>query len=400
MANLSCTPQSTINLTSPEDTLAVLYNTFDTILVTVIMPFIMIVGHIGNFGFLFVMFRVKPMRTVTNFYLTHLAVSDICFLSIAVGEKLWRYFLTPVTFDQSAMTSTGCILLYLFMDNTFFASLMLVTLVSVEKYCSICLPLKHLKLSGKKRTVTLINVAWFIALAFASCTIPGSSVMVKKCVIWAPMYDDLPPIVGQCQHISETWQIAYQGIQTIPFFGCLVINKVLYAKIILRLHRRATLNPTLTRQGTPHTNPILLQRNQMAHMLIITGMLFSLCLAPFQLLSFMNMISFAVNDENMIQDPHVESIVYNICRMLVYLNSAINPIVYNVTNARYRRSFKDAFSCNDEARRRRYRSNMSTPQISRQNSGKFDTGSRTITADVGGHLTTIHESIRSLECPD
>lgn len=332
----TCKPGMLLNLTLPKDTEAVLYDMFDIIIVTIVMPCIMVVGHIGNSAFLFVMFRVKSMRTVTNFYLTHLALSDILFLSLAVGEKLWRYHSSPVTFDQSGMSTSGCSLFYLFLNTAFFASLFLVTLVSLEKYCRVCQPLKYLKLAGKKRTVTLITVAWVVALSFSACIIPGSGVMRTKCVQWADLaiYDDLPELVGMCSEVNEVWGITFQGLQTIPFLACSIINKVLYTKIILKLHRRATQNPALSRHGTSSYANHIRQRNQMAHMLIATGILFTLCLTPFQVLSFLNMISNAANDTNIIKNQQVDAIVTSLCRVLVYLNSAINPIVYNATNAR------------------------------------------------------------------
>ena len=57
------------------------YGSTERILVTIVMPCILTFGLAGNVGFLFVLWRVTWMRTTLNFYLTHLAIADILFLS-------------------------------------------------------------------------------------------------------------------------------------------------------------------------------------------------------------------------------------------------------------------------------------------------------------------------------
>ena len=57
-----------------------LYNTKNTLFVTVGMPLAAAFGIINNLAFLFVLYRVKRMRTTTNFYLGNLAVSDAGFM--------------------------------------------------------------------------------------------------------------------------------------------------------------------------------------------------------------------------------------------------------------------------------------------------------------------------------
>ena len=63
------------------------------------------------------------MKTITNVYLTNLAIADIGFLTTAVGDKLGRYLASPLAGDQSSIGKAGCLSLYTFMNACYFASL-------------------------------------------------------------------------------------------------------------------------------------------------------------------------------------------------------------------------------------------------------------------------------------
>ena len=113
------------------------YSSFESIVTTIVMPCILAVGLIGNTTFLLTVTRVKTMRNVTNCYLVNLAIADMLFLAMASGEKFYRYVAIGVPSYGDVFGTTGCLIIYAGVFLPFFASLMTVTIVSLERYYAI-----------------------------------------------------------------------------------------------------------------------------------------------------------------------------------------------------------------------------------------------------------------------
>ncbi|XP_030852858.1 thyrotropin-releasing hormone receptor-like [Strongylocentrotus purpuratus] len=78
-------------------------------------------------------------------------------------------------------------------------------------------------------------------------------------------------------------------------------------------------------------------RDRVSRMLIANGTMFFLCLAPFELTSLWAMVT----NDTFLETGRPWT---QFCRVMMYLNSAVNPIIYNITNPRYRQAFMRAFS--------------------------------------------------------
>ncbi|XP_071792574.1 neuropeptides capa receptor-like [Asterias amurensis] len=337
-------------------------------MLTVVMPILFVVGLAGNLAFLFVMVRVSWMHTVTNYYLANLAVADISFLVAAIGEKMWGYWATPIELDTASfMGRSGCIAFNLLKLITFFASLFLVTLVSLERFYAICKPVQHWMLSDKGRTVKLVGVCWLLALTFACCLVPANSDIHVSCFTWPNLehFRGLSKVTATCVP-SHEWMLSVSlGMQTVPFAIAMVGNILLYIVIITNLNKRVAAKEkkqTTSRQGSatnapaPQTQSHQI-RNTVARMLIVNGTLFFICLAPFQFASFANLILRELNIQTFARE-HM-AIILAVCRTLTYLNSVVNPFVYTVTNKRYRHAFYVAFTFSRNEQRQRYSKNTS-----------------------------------------
>ena len=75
-----------LNLSDPSSAVAYEYDRVDIALVTTVYPVTATIGLLTNLAFLVTVLRVKYMRTLTNVYLSSLAISDIMFL--LTGEDL------------------------------------------------------------------------------------------------------------------------------------------------------------------------------------------------------------------------------------------------------------------------------------------------------------------------
>lgn len=357
-----CHVGNTINVTTysinPYDGAFRLHDTMEEIIHEYILPIILFLGVTMNGCFLFVTARVRFIRTKTNIYLTSMAISDTIFLMTAVGGRLQQYYSTPMPSNSAARGEHGCGM-YVFMVNiSSAASLFTLTLVSLEKYYSICQPLKARIGKGKRQTRVELIAVWIISAIFAGICTPSSSVFKVYCLIWPNQlpYANLSPFFAQC--VSPTkWYVHFTHItQAAPFFISLFVNAVLFAKIIRSLNSRVAASESKNQTVSSRVNARI--RTQIARMLIINGVIFFILMAPFECLSVSLMVSGARG--HYLLSRYQRSQVAWVGRVLAYVNAVINPVVYGVTNKRYRSAFLLAFRCNDESRRRRVTASMNT----------------------------------------
>ncbi|XP_022084413.1 thyrotropin-releasing hormone receptor-like [Acanthaster planci] len=348
----SCTPNNTLDLSSDEELAGELsYTNADRIIITIVNPCILAVGLLGNLAFLFVMLRVRRMWTVTNIYLTNLAVADTSFLVIGVSEKIARYRASPVSGDQGIFGPGGCIVVYVLLDVAYCVGLCLVTLVTVEKYYAICRPVQHRLIGGKKRTKRLVLAVWLMAWIFGLGLLPTWSNFVAVCAAWpeTEAFADHPLVVGSCLP-EAVWLVDFHnGLQAVPFFVSLVVNAVLYILIIKRLNTRVGAVNNENSIGQQRKNLRQRVRNQVTRMLIINGSIFFAFMAPFQCSSFAFVISNSTGNY-VLNNEQVTKLLW-VTRTLLYLNPAINPYIYVITNPKYRQAYVQAFTFRSKNRR-------------------------------------------------
>ncbi|XP_072040905.1 neuropeptides capa receptor-like [Amphiura filiformis] len=310
-----------------------------------VMPCILVLGLCSNVAFIFVIYRIQWMRTIPNTYLLNLAIADTLFLIVAVGEKLFRFGSSPYHDDWAPVGTTGCILVPAIMSCCYYTSITLVSLVSLERFDAICRPLKHRQFSSKNRVLKLVAGAWTFSMLMASAQIPDYSHLVLYCALPPNNTGDLtvmknhhPQVIGMCKPVAAWLDPFVNCVQTVPFIIAMFGNAFLYGRIVL-----AVKKSTAEAQMNGLSGQNLRNRNRVTRMLVINGVLFFLCLSPFELTSFLFVVwELSAGSLDMLITPSM-MVWIQIARILMYFNSAINPVVYNITNPRYRTASRQAF---------------------------------------------------------
>ncbi|XP_072048839.1 neuromedin U receptor homolog nmur-2-like [Amphiura filiformis] len=317
------------------------YKYFEKLIITVLFPIVLAFGFIGNAGFLFVIARVKEMHTLTNFYLANLAVADLLYVTLTTVTYCIQYALSGGLRNSEIFRSNAqCFIGYGIHYTTLYASLSLVTLVTFERVLAICYPLKHRMVNTKKRTIVLVVISWTVAVAMsAAFGAPVAGLVRKECISWPPggRWKKFPNIRHECITVHDVYFDPISKLCVpIPFIIVLVINIILYGKIIACLSNR-TVTQNKEHAGQSSTNKV---RNQVARMVIINGIIFFLCLAPFQYHQLYQLI--VLKTKMYLYDGDTEKAILWASRCLLVLNSAVNPYVYGFTNHRYRSAFMKA----------------------------------------------------------
>lgn len=131
----------------------------------------------------------------------------------------------------------------------------------------------------------------------------------------------------------NNWSITfYLMTMSIFFFIPVGVLIVLYTVIA----RHLIISSTTTSNSLDATNQRA--RRQVVAMLATVVLTFFLCLLPMRIF----ILWYILVPETSIEDLGAEnffSILY-LCRILLYLNSAVNPILYNLMSSKFRRGFR------------------------------------------------------------
>ncbi|XP_043525149.1 growth hormone secretagogue receptor type 1 isoform X2 [Frieseomelitta varia] len=282
---------------------------------------VMVLGIIGNLMVPIVVFRGKDMRNSTNIFLVNLSVADLCVLLICTptvlvevnsGPEIWllgEHMCKAVPFVELTVAH---------------ASVLTILAISFERYYAICEPLRVGYMCTKAKATFLCFVAW---IAAALCTSP---------MLLMTTYEEEETKDGTCIPTCNTvansfWPISFVLFTIVVFFVIpLFILVVLYTVIA----RHLMTNSTISRGSS---NNLLKYRKQVMLMLGTVVFCFFLCLLPFRALT----LWILVVPIKVIVDFGIEryfTLLY-FCRVMFYLNSAINPILYNLMSTKFREGF-------------------------------------------------------------
>lgn len=171
-------------------------------------------------------------------------------------------------------------------------------------------------------------------------TIWTLSSIVSLPTIFIPVFRDSAfrdgtPIQVCRMPITEEWHLAY-FIAIFAIFFCFMFFMllVLYGKICRALsHRKEFINQSADR----YAKKILKERRQMIQLMLVVVAMFFVCLVPQRAISLW--LIFANKSHIMSLKLEGYLLLKTFPRVLVYMNSAINPIIYNFVSTKYRNAF-------------------------------------------------------------
>lgn len=145
---------------------------------------------------------------------------------------------------------------------------------------------------------------------------------------------------------TDPWAITFFLMTISVFFLIpLLILVIIYSIIAKHLILKTTGNghTTCTSKMRKQAEHNLKARRQVVLMLGAVVVSFFLCLMPFRILT----LCIIIVPDDIFRNFGVES-YYNVlffCRIMLYLNSAINPILYNLMSSKFRKGFQKLYCC-------------------------------------------------------
>uniref|UniRef100_A0A4X2LPR8 Thyrotropin-releasing hormone receptor n=1 Tax=Vombatus ursinus TaxID=29139 RepID=A0A4X2LPR8_VOMUR len=287
------------------------------------------VGIIGNMMVVVVVLTTRDMRTPTNCYLVSLALADLMVLLAAglpnVSDSLagqWIY------------GHAGCLCITYFQYLGINVSSCSIMAFTVERYIAICHPIRAQTVCTVSRAKRIITGVWVVTSAY--------------CMLWFFLVDIN---VTKSQSLECGYKVSrnlYLPIYLLDFaiffVTPLVVATVLYG-LIGRILFLSSLSHIPSCAGTEADELLpTLFSSQVTKMLVVVVVLFAVLWMPYRTLVLVN---------SFMDHPYLDPWFLLFCRICVYANSAINPIVYNLMSQKFRMAFKRLCKCSEEEPQRR-----------------------------------------------
>ncbi|NXL95772.1 TRFR protein, partial [Alectura lathami] len=297
------------------------------------------VGITGNAMVVLVVLRTKHMMTPTNCYLVSLAVADLLVLLVAglpnISEVVasWVY------------GYTGCLCITYLQYLGINISAWSITAFTVERYIAICHAIRAQLLCTVSRAKRIIAWLWLFTSLY--------------CLMWFFLVDTSQATFSDGAQVSCGYRVSRSLYMPIYFLDFAVyyviplglaavlyglIARILFLSPLPALPQHASLGSThrgsslqLSCRGN---RGAMSSCRQVTKMLAIVVVLFALLWMPYRTLVVVN---------SFMDPPYLNTWFLLFCRMCIYLNSAINPIIYSLMSQKFRAAFGKLCRCGQKS---------------------------------------------------
>ncbi|ODM94198.1 Thyrotropin-releasing hormone receptor [Orchesella cincta] len=300
---------------------------------TVIQGLIFLIGIVGNVIVIYVVAKLPSMWSPTNCYLVSLAVADCIVLIAAVPQEVVSYYLVGGTWIWGDL---GCIHLVFFQNLGINASSLSVTAFTVERYIAISKPLHARTISTVRHALKTIISLWTFAVVY--------------CCPWFFLAKTVPihyhsfPELKLCVHkLSRDQYLGYYFTDLVLFY---IVPVILCAVLHFIMAYTLVIQPTAgseiyihagnTQTLEPQFKSRISGRIKVVKMLALVSSLFAILWLPYRGLLVYNSLA---------KVKYMDLWYLMAAKSCVYLNSAINPILYNAMSVKFRRAYRVAFLC-------------------------------------------------------
>nr|QGT41395.1 EFLamide receptor [Locusta migratoria] len=290
---------------------------------------VLAVGLAGNLLVVAVVCGARSMRSPTNCYLVSLAVADCLVLVASVPNEIASYYLVG---NQWLWGDAGCAAFVFSQNLGINASALSLVAFTVERYVAICRPLRSHALRSVARARRVSLLAWAAAAAYSAPWLLLAATRPLR-------YRGLPELRACAFRLERARYLPYFLCDLLLFYAApLLLCCVLYALIARALFRRAALAASGGAGLSPHASAAGVDaRCQVVRMLAAVVAAFAALWLPYRGLLVYNSFATLLSG-----DKYMDLWFLLFAKTCVFVNSAINPILYNAMSAKFRRAFRRA----------------------------------------------------------
>lgn len=283
-------------------------NEAEKIFKVVFYVILFIIGTIGNFLVVIIVKAKNRHRTVNDYFILNLAISDLTFLCFALPFYYYELF------ERFPKFEFYCKFVWPMMSITLLVSINTLTLMAVERCRAILFPFRP---RIKKPTLFIGIVA----------------VWAWSLLIMVPLMIVAEPVSDLCMEYwsKEAHRKAYTAVLFVLQFALpITVIVVAYIAIIITLVKTKVPNRT----SVNHRGQLVKQKSRSDNLHVIRTVaiivvLFLICMLP-------NQIAWILMDFGGKQYEHLSNKFWLLAEALIFFHSCVNPIIYGSLTRQYR----------------------------------------------------------------
>ncbi|KAJ8311940.1 hypothetical protein KUTeg_010507 [Tegillarca granosa] len=273
---------------------------------------------LGNTLILASLVRFQRLRSRINILIGNLAVSDLLLGLVVIPFDI--AFLHVKSLQEEKIP---CLVRQSLNVILLDASILNLFCISLERYIAIVHPFKHAKLCKKRKLFILLSICWIVSIIVGAIPLMGWNA-------WEP---------GIFCDTELVWREKYRGIQYLAICSCLIVNFIMYVKVMRtacrRLKQSRKISGTSNNDSQRHISISKKDVRKTKIMVLILG-IFAICWGPYCTVIII---------ETFFVDANITLIIVKkFFGCLGMLNSALNWIVYGIKNKNFRQAFKHILS--------------------------------------------------------
>ncbi|XP_076438283.1 QRFP-like peptide receptor [Babylonia areolata] len=330
-----------VNTTAGHDVVSMSPPEYVYAYVTMAAALIFVAGVLGNLLVIYVVVRLRSMRTRMNLYLVSLSVADLMVLMICPPVALMDLFGKERWFLGAFM----CKLIPYLENTAVHSSALCLLAISQERYVAICRPLSVV---GRRHTgLPTICLTWLLSL------LPCLPFIFISELNQVPYYDGT--YQPMCQ--TKTSLRIVKVFMVMDFVLCMLLplvaitffyTSILWTVASIRCCCCGSRGDTLPAQsctagGDPESYPRT--RAKVVKMMVTVVAFFYACLLPMRSLTIWAIFVSPDSLARLGFEGYLN--LLNVARLLMFVNSAVNPIIYGLMSSKFSNAFVRAlpFPC-------------------------------------------------------
>ncbi|XP_062575651.1 growth hormone secretagogue receptor type 1-like [Saccostrea cucullata] len=296
------------------------------ILASVFYSLTFVIGFIGNIFVVTLVFGFKRMQSRMNYFFVNLSITDMLILLVCMPSATVDLFAKEVWYFGEFM----CKMVHYTENVLTLASVMTILAITADRFKGICHPILSKGHWTNIRVSVVIAIVWILAIV---CSLPTFFFPVFKDSTWV----DGTPIKVCRIPINKEWKVGFLLAIFILFFA---IPFFVLAGLIFCMGRALLWQHNL-QEGRADKEALytLNKRRRVVVMLILVVVAFFLCLLPQRILGLWIIFTERSNLASLGLEGYLNLVTFT--RVMVYINSAMNPVIYNCMSTKFRGALKD-----------------------------------------------------------
>ncbi|CAB4056298.1 unnamed protein product [Lepeophtheirus salmonis] len=272
------------------------------------------IGVLGNALVILVISTSKVLRSSTNIFLLNLSIADLLVLVTCTPTVIVELVIRK---DAWILGKTLCYLVPFVELAMAHTSVLIILAITGERYYAICLPLHAGSICRKSKAWILCGISWTFAFG---CTAP---------VLATIEYSNEGDSPYCLTNVDTIWAKVY-------FYAMLILFFCIPLILLMFIYKRISDNlvSSSNQINFRESKAVVKSRKQVVVMIATVVFVFFACLFPFKVLT----LWIVVSPHEIFDIISIET-YYNLlyfCRIMFYINSAINPILYNIMSTKFR----------------------------------------------------------------